>query len=96
MAKFVQWSEPATWQEHPAWPHMPSGHVVEGHAAWRERRPKLTLGRCRSCANCYLFCPDAAVALTKNGVSIDLDLCKGCGICATECRHDAIVMEDES
>jgi 2-oxoacid:acceptor oxidoreductase delta subunit (pyruvate/2-ketoisovalerate family) len=95
MAKLDDWTEPKTWLEVPVWPHMASGHIVEGHAAWRERRPKLTLARCRHCLNCYLFCPDAAIAPTQGGVSVDLDLCKGCGICAAECRHGAIDMEDD-
>jgi len=29
-------------------------------------------------------------------VAIDLDYCKGCGICAAECKFDAIEMEEEA
>ncbi|MCX7945119.1 MAG: NAD(P)-binding protein [Deltaproteobacteria bacterium] len=55
-------------------------------------------GRCTMCDNCYIFCPDNAISHKKNGFGydIDLDYCKGCGICVTECPRNAMGMEKES
>jgi pyruvate ferredoxin oxidoreductase delta subunit len=42
---------------------------------------------------CWVFCPDGAIQI-ENGkvVGIDLDHCKGCGICAEECPRKAVSM----
>lgn len=64
-----------------------------------EARRCLSCGSCFACDNCYGSCPDNAVLKLEPGVSygyaIDLDFCKGCGICAEECPCGAIVMEPE-
>ena len=54
-------------------------------------------GFCKSCYNCFIFCPDGSVNLDKNNPSvvIDLDYCKGCGICAQECPTGVIRMVQE-
>jgi len=46
---------------------------------------------------CRLLCPDLAITLNeKTGqIEIDLDFCKGCGICVAFCPKDAIEMELE-
>ncbi len=56
-----------------------------------------------SCDNCYGVCPDNAVLKLSeaadanvNGYEIDLDYCKGCGICVSECPCGAIRMEPET
>ncbi len=55
-------------------------------------------GRCTLCENCVLFCPDISTSLKsdKTGVEVDLDYCKGCGICAEECPGGVIEMKRES
>jgi Pyruvate/2-oxoacid:ferredoxin oxidoreductase delta subunit len=64
-----------------------------------EARRCLSCGSCFACDNCYGSCPDNAVLKLEPGVSygyeIDLDFCKGCGICAEECPCGAIEMEPE-
>ncbi len=75
--------------------------VVKGldrESALYEARRCLSCGNCFSCDNCYGVCPDNAVL--KPGppgepYAIDLDYCKGCGICATECPCGAIEMVPE-
>lgn len=52
-------------------------------------------GRCTECDNCYIYCPDVAVAKLDGGFSFDLEYCKGCGVCATECPRAAIEMMEE-
>ena len=49
---------------------------------------------CTFCDVCQLLCPDLAItrdAETRR-IVIDLDYCKGCGLCAHYCPHDAIRM----
>ncbi|MFN8215495.1 MAG: NAD(P)-binding protein [Solirubrobacterales bacterium] len=70
------------------------GGLDEGNAVFEARRC-LSCGNCFSCDNCYGVCPDnAVIKLTGTGerYEIDLDYCKGCGICAEECPCGAIEM----
>jgi 2-oxoacid:acceptor oxidoreductase delta subunit (pyruvate/2-ketoisovalerate family) len=89
------WNLPERLSDYPAWPHAPSGFLVEGHAGWRLQRPVLHRNRCVGCLQCYLLCPDAALRLEDGILRVQLQLCKGCGVCEVECRHGAIVMEPE-
>jgi NADPH-dependent glutamate synthase beta subunit-like oxidoreductase len=64
-----------------------------------EARRCLSCGNCFACDNCYGVCPDNAVLKLEGGgayaYAIDLDYCKGCGLCAAECPAGAIAMEPE-
>ena len=61
--------------------------------AWRTMRPVRDAELCTSCALCWLYCPDACVA--PKTFDFDLQYCKGCGICANECKVGAITMQRE-
>ncbi|NQT33696.1 FAD-dependent oxidoreductase [bacterium] len=65
-----------------------------GRSAQKESSRCFHCGSCDSCGNCHVFCPDGAVLRDgENGaLSFDLDYCKGCGICASECPLAAIEM----
>ncbi len=54
-------------------------------------------GVCTQCDNCLVFCPDLSVIkrLDGTGYDIDLDYCKGCGICVNECPRSAMTMEED-
>lgn len=55
-------------------------------------------GVCNCCDNCYIFCPDIAVLKNEGkeaGYTINMDYCKGCGICVNECPRGAMIMEKE-
>ena len=55
----------------------------------------LRCSTCFGCNECWIFCPDAVIC-ERNGVfEIDLDYCKGCGICANECPVKALLMVPE-
>jgi NADPH-dependent glutamate synthase beta subunit-like oxidoreductase len=62
-----------------------------------EARRCLSCGNCFECDNCYGVCPDNAIVKlgAGKGFRIDLDFCKGCGLCAAECPCGAIRMVDE-
>ncbi|MER6084628.1 4Fe-4S binding protein [Streptomyces sp. NPDC001833] len=61
------------------------------------RRPAPAPTRRLSCGNCYSVCPDNAITKLGpgRGFAIDLDYCKGCGLCAAECPSGAIEMVPE-
>ena len=63
-----------------------------------EARRCLSCGNCFECDNCYGVCPDNAVIKLGPGkrFEFNLDYCKGCGICVSECPCGAIKMVPES
>ncbi|HEX17565.1 MAG: ferredoxin [Thermoplasmata archaeon] len=64
--------------------------------SWRVFKPVLDKEKCVRCLRCWIFCPEGAIKrLDDDSVEIDYDYCKGCGICARECKVKAIVMERE-
>jgi NADPH-dependent glutamate synthase beta subunit-like oxidoreductase len=73
-----------------------SGGLDEDTALFEARRC-LSCGNCFECDNCYGVCPDNAVIKLGDGdrYAIDLDYCKGCGLCAAECPCGAIAMVPE-
>ncbi|MFO7783951.1 MAG: NAD(P)-binding protein [Thermodesulfobacteriota bacterium] len=54
-------------------------------------------GVCTSCGNCYIFCPDLSIRADPGGFgyTVDLDYCKGCGICVQECPRGAMTISFE-
>lgn len=60
---------------------------------WRTFRPVINRERCNKCMMCWLYCPEGVVSKDSNGYPVvDYEFCKGCGICANECRAKAIDM----
>ncbi len=53
----------------------------------------FSCGVCDHCDNCHNFCPDMAVIKTSNGYHVNLEYCKGCGICARECPRGSLKMD---
>jgi Pyruvate/2-oxoacid:ferredoxin oxidoreductase delta subunit len=75
------------------------GGLDESNTLFEARRC-LSCGNCFACDNCYGVCPDNAVRKLQPGepygYAIDLDYCKGCGMCAAECPCGAIAMVPET
>ncbi len=64
---------------------------------WRTNRPVRDDETCTQCLFCYFYCPDSSVIVEgQEVVDFDLDHCKGCAQCATECPVDAITMHPEA
>ena len=74
-----------------------TGGLDEKTALFEARRC-MSCGNCFECDNCYGVCPDNAVIKLGPGrrYEIDMDYCKGCGICAAECPCGAIDMLPET
>jgi 2-oxoacid:acceptor oxidoreductase delta subunit (pyruvate/2-ketoisovalerate family) len=70
---------------------------LDATTALFEARRCLSCGSCFECDNCFGVCPDSAVLKLGEGLKyeIDLDYCKGCGLCAAECPCGAITMVPE-
>jgi len=62
---------------------------------WRTMLPVVDKEKCIQCFQCITYCPDASIAKAEKGVEINLEYCKGCGICAKECPVKAINMLKE-
>ena len=64
---------------------------------WRVFKPILDKAKCVKCLRCWIFCPEGSIKKNEdNTISIDYEYCKGCGICASECKVKAITMEREA
>jgi NADPH-dependent glutamate synthase beta subunit-like oxidoreductase len=63
-----------------------------------EARRCLSCGNCFECDNCYGVCPDNAVIKLGPNMRFEfnLDYCKGCGVCVSECPCGAIKMVPET
>ncbi len=72
----------------------PGSMSRKSKGAWREQRPKIKPGDCQDCVLCSFYCPEGAIRVKGGELTINLHLCKGCGICANECQ-DRIEMVPE-
>lgn len=69
---------------------------------WRSTKPVLDPEKCIAvkrdsivCMLCWVFCPDNVITRTAPP-EIDLEYCKGCGICMEVCPSKAIIMVPEN
>jgi NADPH-dependent glutamate synthase beta subunit-like oxidoreductase len=69
---------------------LPVGDVLA------EAQRCFSCGNCTFCDNCFYFCPDMAIVREKDGYSVNIDYCKGCGLCVRECPTGSIVMRAEA
>ncbi len=68
--------------------------ISEANAVYEAGRC-ISCGVCNFCDTCMTFCPDFCIHRTADGYKVDLDYCKGCGICAQECPRDVIDLIQE-
>jgi len=74
----------------------PAEGAMGKRGIWRVYKPTIDYEKCVKCLRCWTFCPEGAIKRNKDGsVEINYDYCKGCGVCANECKIKAIIMERE-
>ena len=93
------------WQDLPLGGVIPTpGNAVEyDTGGWRAFRPVInwektpTQKACAKCLTCWLYCPESAMLVVEGEFKgVDLDHCKGCGICVQVCPSRCITMFPES
>lgn len=87
------------------WRELPIGALIlePGNSSeyetgsWRTFRPVIDMAKCTHCMFCWVYCPDSSIVVKDSRlVEVDLEHCKGCGICARECPPKVITMVEES
>jgi len=59
---------------------------VASVADWRLIKPVFNKDFCIDCQFCWVYCPDVSIiSRDKKIIGIDMDHCKGCGICVEVC-----------
>lgn len=66
-----------------AWCHNPESISARPQLHW-------IASRCIGCGTCCTVCPENALELTPDGVTIDRSCCTRCGACAAECPSTAM------
>jgi len=55
-------------------------------ADWRIEKPVFNKDYCIDCQFCWIYCPDISIiSRDKKMIGIDMDHCKGCGVCVEVC-----------
>ena len=55
-------------------------------ADWRLIKPIFNKDYCIDCQFCWVYCPDVSIiSRDKKLIGVDMDHCKGCGICVEAC-----------
>jgi len=63
-----------------------SNSYVASVADWRLIKPVYNKDYCIDCQFCWIYCPDVSIiSRDKKMIGIDMDHCKGCGICVEVC-----------
>ena len=91
----------ASWRELPMGGIIPEAGTADKYktGGWRTNRPIHHPDKCSNCLMCWIYCPDSAIQVQDGKVvGINLEHCKGCGICARECplKDKAITMTAEA
>lgn len=92
----VNFVPPKTLAEYPVGPCCLSAHIVGINAGMRTFRPIIDHATCVHCLRCFLVCPEGAIDKSEADLEIDLNYCKGCGVCAHECKVGAITLVKET
>jgi len=52
----------------------------------------FSCGECTHCDTCLVYCPEGIIHRKGPDYEVDLEFCKGCGICVVECPRKAMEM----
>jgi 2-oxoacid:acceptor oxidoreductase delta subunit (pyruvate/2-ketoisovalerate family) len=87
------------------WQDLPIGGLIldDGNAVeydtgnWRAFRPVIAMEQCTHCLMCWLYCPDSSMVVEDGKLmGVDLEHCKGCGVCVEVCPPKCIALHPES
>lgn len=93
--KVKKWQEPTSVDKYPVGATCKSDHLISINSGWRTYRPVIDQEKCIMCLRCFLVCPDGVIDKSGEKLVIDYDYCKGCGVCAYECKSKCIKMVKE-
>ena len=66
--------------------YSPSNSFTASVADWRIEKPIFNKDYCIDCQFCWIYCPDISIiSRDKKLIGVDMDHCKGCGICVEVC-----------
>ena len=86
---------PASWHDLHFGAGNDVGVLASVNSGFRISYPKDNEEQCIRCMLCWIFCPEGCIEKTDDDLIIDLDYCKGCGICVNECPKDCFEMVKE-
>lgn len=85
--------EPARGRHLPAGPRALQFQEVNlGLADASEAHRCFSCGSCTHCDTCLVYCPEGVIRRQDGTYMIDVDFCKGCGLCVSECPRNAMEM----
>lgn len=90
-----KWEQPKRINDFPMGSTCDSNHLTSINAGWRTFKPVINYDKCVKCLRCFLVCPDGVIDKSGEKLEIDYNFCKGCGVCAYECKVKAIDMVKE-
>ena len=66
--------------------YSPNNSYMASVADWRLEKPVFNKDYCIDCQFCWIYCPDVSIiSRDKKMIGVDMDHCKGCGICVEVC-----------
>ena len=66
--------------------YSPNNSYMASVADWRLIKPVFNKDYCIDCQFCWIYCPDVSIiSRDKKMIGVDMDHCKGCGICVEVC-----------
>jgi pyruvate ferredoxin oxidoreductase delta subunit len=66
--------------------YSPNNSYTASVADWRLVKPVFNKDYCIDCQFCWIYCPDVSIiSRDKKMIGVDMDHCKGCGICVEVC-----------
>jgi len=90
-----EYKRPRKIADYPQGPNFSAGHLIDVSSGMRTFRPVIDAAKCVRCLRCFLLCPDGAIDKSGPELEVDYNYCKGCGVCACECKVKAVSMEKE-
>lgn len=82
-----------TYKDLPPAPITLESSLYNKTGSWRTFKPVIDKKKCIKCYLCWKFCPEPAIKIIDEYPEVDYGYCKGCGICANECKAKAIEMK---